>query len=611
MLKLVASLFIFLIISMLLVSPTTYFAHALDGTSVSIPTNSASINQTQSSGSISTNVTATSGTVSTIGTPSAVSPTEISTGASTSVDGVRVFGNGTIITSVNGTSMSFFFDPSGPSQSTISLTVISNDLSGNQITGMWTELHDSSGKTLKTGYTPISFSVTSGTQYIVYVSNWQNIVFSHWEDGSTNPQRTVVPIQSTTLTAYYSTGSTATPPQSPTGLAAVAVSPSQINLSWTAAYDGGSAITGYKIERSADNGATWSTIVSNTASTSTTYSDTGLLPSTTYTYRVSAINSVGTSSPSNTASATTFNITTGGTDHNIAKIKTGLVASDPLNNETKTKQQVLADTRYWSYDGSAVAEHAPYDIYKDSLGLHIGVQAKSGGKWAGFFAVTPNTNAAVFHSVIANPVRTIPRDSYENGLYVQTSQPLINYVTCVSLTNNQATIWAIVNTIGNANQATKYTVLWLDNSPNQPLTKDCTIITNGNNYLKVYLDGVMAYSSNNLNLQMPAPFNAYLEPETSYAGKILYGVYSDYYATSDETIQITNNPPNAASASVVDSVGNVLASAPVSGGTAKLDVGKYHFPIMAYIKVYDSTNTQVASTSSMINITGGDVFAVN
>ena len=612
MLKLVASLFAFLIISMLLTSPTTHFAHALGGISSNIPTTSASINQAPTSGSVSTNVTTTSGTISTVGTPGAVPPNEISTGASTTVNGVKVFGNGTIITSVNGTSMSFFFDPSGPSQTTTSMTVISNDLSGNQITGIWTELHDSTGKTLKTGYTPISFTVTTGTQYIVYVSNWQNIVFNHWDDGSTNPQRTVTPTQSTTLTAYYSTGSsTVTTPQPPTGLSAVAVSVSQINLSWTAAYNGGSAITGYKIERSVDNGITWSTITSSTGSTSTTYSDTGLLPSTTYTYRVSAINSVGTSSPSNTASATTFNITTGGTDHTVVKIKSGLVASDPLNNETKNKQQVLADTRYWSYDGSAVAAHAPYDIFKDTLGLHIGVQAKSSGKWAGFFAVTPNTNAAVFHSVIANPVRTIVKDSYENGLYVQTSQPLINYVTCVSLTNNQATVWAIVNTVGNANQASKFTVLWLDNSTNQSLTKDCSIITNGNNYLKVYLDGVMVYSNNNLNLQMPAPFNAYLEPETSYAGKLLYGIYSDYYATLDENIQITNNPPNAASASIVDSAGNVLASGQVSGGTANLDVGKYHFPITANIKVYDATNTQIASTSSATSITGGDVFTVN
>src|SRR5437660_12410404 len=92
----------------------------------------------------------------------------------------------------------------------------------------------------------------------------------------------------------------------PTNLTATAVSSSQINLSWTApASDGGSAITGYKIERSTDGGTNWSTLVANTGSTSTAYSDSGLSPGTTYTYRVSAITLVLTSSPSNTASATT------------------------------------------------------------------------------------------------------------------------------------------------------------------------------------------------------------------------------------------------------------------------------------------------------------------
>src|SRR3989441_6663569 len=60
------------------------------------------------------------------------------------------------------------------------------------------------------------------------------------------------------------------------------------------------------IERSANGGTTWSIIVSNSGSTATTYSDIGLMHGTSYTYRVSAINSVGTGSPSSTASATTL-----------------------------------------------------------------------------------------------------------------------------------------------------------------------------------------------------------------------------------------------------------------------------------------------------------------
>jgi len=105
---------------------------------------------------------------------------------------------------------------------------------------------------------------------------------------------------------------TPTAPQSPTGLTSTQVS-SQINLSWSApSNDGGSTITGYKIERSTDpTGLTWSTIVANTGSTSTRYSDcqvqnncTDLAAGASYTYRVSAINLVGPSSPSNTASAT-------------------------------------------------------------------------------------------------------------------------------------------------------------------------------------------------------------------------------------------------------------------------------------------------------------------
>src|SRR5437867_3500370 len=123
---------------------------------------------------------------------------------------------------------------------------------------------------------------------------------------------------------------------SPTGLTATAILRSQINLSWAAPVDnGGSAITGYKIENSTDGGNTWSTIVSNNGSTATTYSNTGLVHSITYTYRVSAINSAGTSSPSDTASDKTFDV--------VPIAPTGLTATAVSSSQINLSWTVPSD----------------------------------------------------------------------------------------------------------------------------------------------------------------------------------------------------------------------------------------------------------------------------
>src|SRR2546428_89782 len=108
-----------------------------------------------------------------------------------------------------------------------------------------------------------------------------------------------------TLNPFLSPQALAAPGQ-PIGLAANAISSSRINLSWTApASNGGPAIIGYKIERSTDGGTIWNTVVANTASTTTSYSNYFLSASTTYTYRLSAINAIGISLPSSNAFATT------------------------------------------------------------------------------------------------------------------------------------------------------------------------------------------------------------------------------------------------------------------------------------------------------------------
>jgi fibronectin type III domain protein len=486
-------------------------------------------------------------------------------------------------------------------------------VSSSEIDLSWTASSD----LLLTGY-KIERSTNGGSTWNTIVSNTGTTATTYSDTGlvhSTTYTYRVSAIDPLGTSSPSNTASATTfnvKPSNPTGLTATATSSSQINLSWTAPSDnGGSAITGYKIERSTDGGSTWSTIVASTGSTLTSYSDTGLQSSTTYTYRVSAINAIGTSSPSNVSSATTSP-----PPLSIKMAKSGLVASDPLNNETKTQQQLQSNPRYWTYFGDAIAENAPHTFSKDTKGLHLGVQSPTsdGNTWAGFFAMTPNTSAALFHSVVSTPLSMIPSNPtryYENGMYVQTSNGLINYVTCFSLTNNQTTVWAVASEIGNTAQGTQYTPLYVNFSPNQPLTRDCTIITNGNNYLKVYLDGAMVYTSNTLNLQMPAPFNTFLEPQTNYAGQLLNGTFTDYYATSDENIQVNNLPSNAKTVTVTDSTGTILATAPVSSGTAKLDVGKYHLPLSATIKAYDSNNVLITSTSTPVNIFGGDVYSVS
>ncbi|MEJ0036717.1 MAG: fibronectin type III domain-containing protein [Gammaproteobacteria bacterium] len=78
-------------------------------------------------------------------------------------------------------------------------------------------------------------------------------------------------------------------PTAPTGLTASAASSTQINLSWTASTDN-VGVTGYRVERC--QGAGCSTFAQIGTPTGTTFSDTGLMASTSYSYRVRAQDAV-------------------------------------------------------------------------------------------------------------------------------------------------------------------------------------------------------------------------------------------------------------------------------------------------------------------------------
>ena len=90
-----------------------------------------------------------------------------------------------------------------------------------------------------------------------------------------------------------------TPPTAPGSLIATATGPATIALSWQAATDN-VGVTGYTIDR---DGAAVATV----SGTSTSYTDTGLVPGTAYSYTVTASDGSGNvSPPSNQATATTL-----------------------------------------------------------------------------------------------------------------------------------------------------------------------------------------------------------------------------------------------------------------------------------------------------------------
>src|SRR4029077_17368481 len=146
------------------------------------------------------------------------------------------------------------------------------------------------GATATSYTTPVTTTADSGSTFRVVVTNTAGSVTSS--------------AATLTVNAVVDT----TPPTVPTGLAATAVSSSQINLAWTASTDN-VGVTGYKVFRGGTQVAT---------SPSTSYQDTGLAASTAFAHTVAAFAAAGsTSAQSASASATTQASSGGGSPNTL------------------------------------------------------------------------------------------------------------------------------------------------------------------------------------------------------------------------------------------------------------------------------------------------------
>ena len=188
---------------------------------------------------------------------------------------------------------------------------------------------------------------------------------------------TVTPINSLgqsfdVINYAFTAGAESTAPTTPANLTATAASGTQINLSWSASSDN-TGVRGYSIYR---NG----TLIATTDQNTLTYSDTNLLPSTTYSYRVDAFDGSANHSALSTARSAATQSTATYTFNSVAD---AYVAGDiPATNYGRsTILRADASPEYRSYlrfhvgDISGTVTRATLRLYTTSSSA-IGYQVK-------------------------------------------------------------------------------------------------------------------------------------------------------------------------------------------------------------------------------------------
>jgi chitodextrinase len=166
-------------------------------------------------------------------------------------------------------------------------------------------------------------------------------------------------LSSAEVSAIYSyTGGPpdSTPPSTPGNVSATAVSPSQINVSWSASTDN-VGVAGYRLFRNGTLAGTVATL---------SYSDTGLAASTTYSYTVSAFDAAGNvSGLSTAATATTGAVDTTPPSVSITAPSANSTVSNTITVTATASDNVAVGDVQFQLDGvnlGADLTSAPYTI---------------------------------------------------------------------------------------------------------------------------------------------------------------------------------------------------------------------------------------------------------
>ena len=235
-----------------------------------------------------------------------------------------------------------------------------------------------------TGYF-IEASTDAGASWFVAAESHSDTRFAHTGLApSTRYQYRVSAINAvgtSTPSAHTEAVTLADVPAAPPDLVAEAVSHDRIELRWTRpGSDGGSPITGYRIDVSDDGGDSWVPLADNTSMTKTSYSHVGLEHATVYRYRVAAINEAGRGQWSPHAEARTHAVVPGSpralTATVVAYDQIELAWNPPVSDGGAPVTMIVVEASTDEREWSVLAEvEAPAQLY-----THVGAEA--GVKWS-------------------------------------------------------------------------------------------------------------------------------------------------------------------------------------------------------------------------------------
>lgn len=294
----------------------------------------------------------------------------------------------------------------------------------------------------------------------------------------------------------------------------------------------------------------------------------------------------------------------------LDRVGSGLAMADHLTRDLTAGQ--LEDA--YSVNGSA-GPHLGW-VYEDAAGLRVGIEAHRG--WAGWFAETIHAAGprVAWHTVVL-PAALRPgakgRGIAVFAVQTATTQTsgVINYIVVAAVSRGPTYRWIVGYAHGVvAGAATD--VLWTSPWHAVPAGPDLpgvavTVITDGRHRLAVWLGGTEVFHSDHLRLRIPAPFQAYLEVQSS--GPSYSTRFQDFWVADDAPLRIEGLLPGQ-TATLLTSGGRRFAAA-VAGtdGTASLHLPGPRLEGTATLAV--GVGSGAIRVYRALSYAGGDVIRLN